>query len=869
MKGRTACLAVATLFLITFAAFTGLGQENVAPMGIFPTPPESSELEVRIWVDKGAYEVGDPIVINYSVNKPAYIYIWDIYPDGTANQLFPNAAYGTTNNYVLAGEYTVPGNWTINPPYGTEYLQILATTSPVNPFAYFSEDPEAFQAQIEVQILGVLPVTERSWDFTSFEIVDEPPVSYGTLIINSTPSNALIYLDGEYVGYTPRTLYVAQGFHQITVTKAGYTSWTAATLIIGGITRTINVTLTSLTPANTPPNADFAYSPTNPPVNTWVQFNGTSSSDSDGSIVSYAWNFGDGSTDSGNAAWHRFSASGTYIVTLTVTDNDGATDTMTQAVQVGSLNQAPSAVWAATPSNPAVNEWVKFDATASTDPDGSIVSYVWNFGDGTTDTGSVAWHRFSTSGSYLVTLTVTDDDGATDVATATVQIGPSNQSPVAAFGYSPTNPLVNAWVQFDASASADPDGSIASYAWNFGDGTTDTGSVVWHRFTGGGSYYVTLTVTDNDGATNTIARTVVVGAANAAPTAAFSYLPTAPTIGEWVRFDGTSSTDTDGTISSYRWSFGDGTSPVTDPVVYHQFTGAGSYSVSLTVTDDDGATNTKTQVVSVGSVQQAPVAQFVFSPVAPTVGQSVLFDASSSYDTDGVIVTYRWDLDGNGVDDAFTPTISATYNSAGVANVRLTVIDNDGLSSTTTRTVVVTASGGTGGEPAMGTTPGVFVWGTDTWHLTVNAGSGWTAARAYRLELRSDEPIQVLGQSSTVVPLGILPEPIDSGQTVVFEGSLQSGNVDYEVAVPDSSSIYMKLQLDIDGNGTLDTTSTFVYLRHSMVHPPTSPFVVGLPSGSTDELTPSINFRIGSAISYTESLHAVFWTTTILNLEAP
>ena len=291
--------------------------------------------------------------------------------------------------------------------------------------------------------------------------------------------------------------------------------------------------------------------------------------------------------------------------------------------------------------------------------------------------------------------------------------------------------------------------------------------------------------------------------------------------------------------------------------------------MSLTVTDDDGATNTKTQVVSVGSVQQAPVAQFVFSPVAPTVGQSVLFDASSSYDTDGVIVTYRWDLDGNGVDDAFTPTISATYNSAGVANVRLTVIDNDGLSSTTTQTVVVTASGGTGGEPAMGTTPGVFVWGTDSWHLTVNAGSGWTAARAYRLELRSDESIQVLGQSSTVVPLGILPEPTDSGKTVVFEGSLQSGNVDYEFTVPDSSSIYMKLQLDIDGNGTLDTTSTFVYLRYSMVHPPTSPFVVGLPSGSTDELTPSINFRIGSAISYTESLHAVFWTTTILNLESP
>ena len=869
MKGRTARLAIFALFLITFAAFTGLGQDNVAPMGIFPTPPESSELEVRIWVDQGAYQVGESLVINYSVNKPAYIYIWDIYPDGTANQLFPNAAYGTTDNYVLAGEHTVPGNWTIYPPLGTEYLQILATTSPVDPFAYFSEDPEAFQAQIEVQILGILPVTERSWDFTSFEIVDEPPASYGTLIINSAPSNALVYVDGEYVGYTPRTLYVQQGFHQIYVAKPGYASWSAATLIIGGITRTINVTLTSLTPTNAPPNADFSYSPTNPPVNTWVRFDGTSSSDSDGTIVNYAWNFGDGSTDSGSSVWHRFGTAGTHVVTLTVTDDDGAGDTMTQAVQVGALNQAPSAAWAATPSNPAVNEWMQFDATASADPDGSIASYAWNFGDGTTDMGSVVWHRFGAAGTYAVTLTVTDDDGATDTATATIQVGPTNQPPVAAYSYSPTNPSVNAWVQFDATASTDADGSIASYAWNFGDGSTDAGSVVWHRFTVGASYLVTLTVTDDDGATNTVSKTVFVGATNAAPTAAFSYLPAAPSIGEWVRFDGTSSTDSDGSVSEYRWSFGDGTSPVAGPVVYHQFTSAASYSVSLTVTDDDGATNTKTQVVSVGSVQQAPVAQFTFSPAAPSVGQSVSFDASSSYDPDGVIVTYQWDLDGNGTNDAFTPTINVTYNSAGIANVRLTVIDNDGLSSTTTQTVIVTTAGGTGGEPAMGTTPGVFVWGTDSWHVTVNAGAGLTAPHAYRLEMRSDGSFQVLGQTSTVVPLGILPEPTDSGRTVVFDGSLQTGNVDYEVRVPDSTSVWMKLQLDMNGDGTLDTTSTFVYLRYSMVHPPTSPFVVGLPSGSTEELTPSINFRIGSAIAYTESSRIVWWSTTIENLEAP
>ncbi|MFC2079078.1 PKD domain-containing protein [Candidatus Bipolaricaulota bacterium] len=873
MKGRASRLGIAALFLIAFAAFTSLGQDNVAPLGIFPSPPESSELEVRIWVDQAAYQVGEPIVISYSVNKAAYIYIWDILPDGTAVQMFPNPAPGGSENYVQAGEHTVPGSWEIAPPLGTEYVQILATTTPVDPFSFFSPDPQAFQSQVEVQILGILPATETSWDFTSFEIVDEPPSSYGTLVVNSTPSGASISIDGQYAGYTPRTLFVTQGFHQITVSKSGYLGWQAATLIIGGITRTINVTLVPLFPTNASPTADFTYSPANPPVGAWVQFDGSGSSDSDGTIASYAWNFGDGSTDSGVARWHRFNNPGTYIVTLTVTDDDGASDTMTQAVQVGSSNQAPVAAFSATPTIPMVNAWVQFDATASADSDGMIASYSWNFGDGSTDTGSLVWHRFSVAGTYVVTLTVTDDDGASDATSLAVQVGPSNQSPIAAFTYTPTNPLVNAWVQFNASTSSDPDGSIVNYAWNFGDGSTDIGSVVWHRFSGAGIYVLTLTVTDDDGATNTTTQTIQVGGSvNAAPTASFSYLPASPTIGEWVRFDGTGSSDSDGTISSYQWSFGDGTVPVSGAVVYHQFTGAGTYFVSLTVTDNDGATDTASQSVGTGTVQQSPVALFTFIPVAPAVGESVSFNASTSYDPDGVIVSYRWDLDGNGVDDAFTPTINATYNSPGVAMVRLTVIDNDGLSSTLTQAVVVTATGGgTSGVPAMGTIPGVFVWGTDSWHLTVNAGAGWVTPHSYRLELRSDDSFQNIGQSSSggVVPLGILPAPTDSGRTLVFDGSLQAGSVDYEFRIPDSSSMWLKLQLDIDGDGTLDTSSSFVYLRHSMVHPPTSPFVVGLPSGSSDELTPSLNFRVGSAISYTETSRFVFWTTTISNLEAP
>jgi len=81
----------------------------------------------------------------------------------------------------------------------------------------------------------------------------------------------------------------------------------------------------------------------------------------------------------------------------------------------------------------------------------------------------------------------------------------------------------------------------------------------------------------------------------------------------------------------------------------------------------------------------------------------------------------------------------------------------------------------------------------------------------------------------------------------------------------------MKLELDLDGDGILETSSSFVYLRHSLVHPPTSPFVVGLPSGSSDELTPSINFRVGFVLlgDYGSTFAVTGYGSTISELEAP
>ena len=361
------------------------------------------------------------------------------------------------------------------------------------------------------------------------------------------------------------------------------------------------------------------------------------------------------------------------------------------------------------------------------------------------------------------------------------------------------------------------------------------------------------------------------------PVAAFTFMPPSPEVNEWVRFDGAASSDPDGTIVSHSWSFGDGNT-ATGARVWHRFTAPGIYIVTLTVTDNDGLTATKVANVRVRPVLhppvlQPPVAAFTFSPAFPLVGAPITLNATASFDPDGTIVSYRWDLDGDGIDDASGQITTFRYYSVGPHPVRLTVVDNDGLSATTTQVINV---GGIGippiiGEPPMGGIPGIFVWGTDTWNVTVNAGAGWTSARRYRLELRTDGSFQNVNRAVAgvpgVVPLGIVPTPIDAGRTLVFEGDLLSGRINHTFTVPDSESVWMRLQLDIDGDGDLDESTGFVYLRSWMVRPPTVPFVVGLHRDAIGPLVPGMNFRIGSAFVYTATTRFVMWMTDIATLE--
>ena len=176
---------------------------------------------------------------------------------------------------------------------------------------------------------------------------------------------------------------------------------------------------------NPSPSAAFIATPDNGIAPLDVSLDAGTSSDPGGTIVSYAWNHGDGSPDgAGVTTSHTYATEGTYTVTLTVTDDGDATDTATTTITVTPSNPPPSAAFIATPDNGIAPLDVSLDAGTSSDPGGTIISYAWSYGDGSPDgAGVTTSHTYDTAGTYTVTLTVTDDGDATDTATTTITAG--------------------------------------------------------------------------------------------------------------------------------------------------------------------------------------------------------------------------------------------------------------------------------------------------------------------------------------------------------------------------------------------------------------------------------------------------------------
>lgn len=204
-------------------------------------------------------------------------------------------------------------------------------------------------------------------------------------------------------------------------------------------------------------------------------------------------------------------ATGSFVVTA-----GNATNSPQEAALSGTGNTEPLCD-AGGPYTGIVNEVINFDGSGSSDPGGSIASYDWTFGDGGTGTGPNPTHAYAAAGNYTATLTVTDNCGATSTCEATVTITqPENIPPTCDAGGPYAGPA-NAPIQFDGTGSSDPDGTIVSYEWDFGDGATGSGATPTHTYTAFGLYTVTLCVTDDDQARVCCTTTAEIGATPVEP----------------------------------------------------------------------------------------------------------------------------------------------------------------------------------------------------------------------------------------------------------------------------------------------------------------------------------------------------------------
>jgi PKD repeat protein len=241
-----------------------------------------------------------------------------------------------------------------------------------------------------------------------------------------------------------------------------------------------------------------------------VQLSSAGSADLDGAISSYAWNFGNGTNSTNPNPSAIYNTPGTYSVSLTVTDNDGASAVKSTTVVVNPPNVAPVPSFTATPLTGSAPLVVDVNGAGSSDADGSVVSYAWNFGNGQNATGALAQTTYNTAGTYVIRLTVTDNRGTSRNTTLTVVAGTANIRPIAVISALPTSGPAPLLVQLSSAGSSDPDGQITSYAWDFGDGRTASGPQTQVTYSTPGTYTVTLRLTDSRGGTSSATESVTV-----------------------------------------------------------------------------------------------------------------------------------------------------------------------------------------------------------------------------------------------------------------------------------------------------------------------------------------------------------------------
>lgn len=526
-------------------------------------------------------------------------------------------------------------------------------------------------------------------------ISNKQPIVYAGPDVSITLPNNIAQVDGS-LSYDPDGTIASYTWRKLSGPNAGVISITTAskTAITGltiagdyiyelsvkdnaGAIVTDQVTVTVLATVNKPPVVYAGPDISIVLPSSSTQLDGSLSYDPDGTISTYAWKKLSGpnagvitAAAASKTTVTGLTIAGEYLYELSATDNSGTTvtDHVKVIVVAGGANQPPVARAGINSSITLPVNSVQLDGSASSDPDGTIASYSWKKLGGpasgnitVTNASKTTVTGYTLEGVYVYELVVTDNDGLSASSNITITVNPAvmNKPPVAQTSGDVNITLPASSAAVDGSASVDLDGSIVSYAWKQLSGPV-TGNIAAPaaastnitNLTTAGQYIFELTVKDNNNATSTAQVKVVVNSpANKLPTARVNgnltiILPITGT-----SLDGSSSTDEDGTITSYSWKkisgpAGNIGSPNAMSTAITDLSVEGQYVFELTVTDNSNATATARVTITVLPVQTTENKP----PVAVTQGDLeitlptnlITANGSGSYDSDGTISTYEW-----------------------------------------------------------------------------------------------------------------------------------------------------------------------------------------------------------------------------------
>jgi PKD repeat protein len=515
------------------------------------------------------------------------------------------------------------------------------------------------------QTIVVPPPTAPVADFTGTPVSGKEPLM---VIFNDNSANfpsTWLWDFGDGINATnenPIHIYTAVGNYTVSLTATN----------AEGANTTIKIDYITVVPLAVP-DANFTAVLRAGKAPLTVVFNDTSTE----SPTIWSWDLGDRTISAEQHPVHEYGAAGTYTISLTAANDDGSdTETKPDYITVTSL-MLPVADFTANTTSGNVPLAVAFTDTSS----GSPTSWNWTFGDGAVSSEQNPVHVYTNTGTYTVSLEVTNPDGSnTTTKTEYITVAENILPPVANFTGKPTCGKAPLTVRFNDTST----GSPTSWFWDFGDGTNATGQNPTHTYMQAGKYTVSLTAT-NAGGSNTSTKKdyITVSGSVKPPVANFYAKPTSGKAPLSVKFTDASY----GFPTSWYWDFGDGSNSTERNPVY-VYTIPGKYTISLTVTNAGGSdTKTKYEYITVKGITP-PVANFYGKPTYGKAPLSVTFTDTSTGSPTGWYWTF-----GDGTNSTEQNPVH-TYTAAGRYTVTLTASNASG-NTTKTKIQYITVSGPT------------------------------------------------------------------------------------------------------------------------------------------------------------------------------